>query len=156
MKKVKDDRDRNANLRTQFNRILRRAGVTPWPRLFQNLRASRETELTNQFPIHVVTEWLGNTPSIASKHYLQVTDDHFLLAVESGGGATGGAQEPEVVQQSVPSASDSNCQQLPESKKVSGVTTFSTASPETSDYSEAPPVGLEPTTRRLTAACSTN
>jgi len=30
-------RDSNANLRTQFQRILKRAGLTPWPRLFLSL-----------------------------------------------------------------------------------------------------------------------
>ena len=30
---------RNCNLRTQFERIIRRAGLEPWPRLFHNLRA---------------------------------------------------------------------------------------------------------------------
>ncbi len=87
-------RAKNANLRTQFNRILKRAGVTPWPRLFQNLRASRETELANEFPLHVVTAWLGNTPSVAAKHYLQITDGHFSQAIAQEpilGGATGGA-----------------------------------------------------------------
>ncbi len=68
---------RNANLRTQFERILKRAGIEPWERLFQNLRASSETELANEYPLHVVTAWLGNTEKVASKHYLQVTDAHF-------------------------------------------------------------------------------
>ena len=67
----------NANLRTTFGKIVRRAGLQPWPRLFQNLRASRETELMEVFPIHVVTEWLGNTQSVAMKHYLMTTDEHF-------------------------------------------------------------------------------
>ena len=53
---------RNCNLRTQFGRILKRAGLEPWPRLFHALRASRETELVREYPIHVVTAWLGNTP----------------------------------------------------------------------------------------------
>jgi hypothetical protein len=47
-------RQQNANLRTQFERILKRAGIQPWERLFQNLRASRETEMANQYPLHVV------------------------------------------------------------------------------------------------------
>ena len=42
------------NLRTQLMRILRRAGVATWPKLFHNLRASRETELAATFPLHVV------------------------------------------------------------------------------------------------------
>ena len=39
-------RDTISNLRTQFLRIIDKAMVEPWPRLFQNLRASCETELT--------------------------------------------------------------------------------------------------------------
>jgi integrase len=78
---------RNCNLRPAFQKIIQRAGLTPWPRLFQNLRASRETELASKYPVHVVTAWLGNTPAIAMKHYLQVTDDDFdkaAGAAESG------------------------------------------------------------------------
>lgn len=47
-----------------------------WPKPFQNLRSTRETELMEQFPIHVVCAWIGNSPKIAHKHYLQVTDAH--------------------------------------------------------------------------------
>ncbi len=74
---------RNCNLRTQFQRIVRRAGLEPWPRLFHNLRASRETELVHSFPVHVVTTWLGNTPQVAMKHYLQVTDSDYAKAVQN-------------------------------------------------------------------------
>jgi integrase len=73
-------RDRNANLRTQLERIVRKAGLEPWPKPFQNLRSTRETELAEQFPIHVVCEWIGNSATIAAKHYLQVTDEHFKEA----------------------------------------------------------------------------
>ncbi len=84
---------RNSNLRTQFGRIIKRAGLQPWPRLFQNLRASRETELVREHPIHVVTSWLGNTPTIAVKHYLQVTDADFERASKSA--AKSGAMDAE-------------------------------------------------------------
>ena len=47
-------RSDNANIRTQLLRILDNASVATWPRPFHNLRASRETELANAFPIHVV------------------------------------------------------------------------------------------------------
>jgi len=67
----------NANLRTTFEKIIKRAGLTPWPRPFQNLRASCETELVERFPIQTVTGWLGNSPRIALKHYLQTTEAHF-------------------------------------------------------------------------------
>ena len=80
-------RNENANLRTQLLRIIKRAGVKAWPKLFHNLRASRQTELAGRFPLHVVCEWIGNSAAIAEKHYLQVTDDHYNDAVrgtESG------------------------------------------------------------------------
>ena len=30
--------------------------------------------------MHVVCEWIGNSQAVAAKHYLQVTDEHFLQA----------------------------------------------------------------------------
>ncbi|MGE0376032.1 MAG: tyrosine-type recombinase/integrase, partial [Planctomycetaceae bacterium] len=69
------------NLRTTFGKLVLRAGLTPWPRLFHNLRASRETELVETYPVQVVTSWLGNSPRIAMKHYLMTTDAHFATAV---------------------------------------------------------------------------
>ena len=73
---------RNINLRTRFEKIVDRAGLDPWPRLFHNMRASRETELCERFPLHVVTAWLGNTPTIALRHYLQTTEQHFQDALK--------------------------------------------------------------------------
>ena len=77
-------RDTNSNLRTQLERIIHKAGLTSWPKLFQNLRATRETELVETFPLHVVTSWLGNTAAVAVKYYLQVTDEHFQRAARGG------------------------------------------------------------------------
>lgn len=76
-------RDSNANLRTQFERIIRRAELEPWEKLFQNLRSTRETELAESYPLHVVTAWLGNSEPVARKHYLQVTDEHFTKATQN-------------------------------------------------------------------------
>ncbi len=75
-------RDAKMNLRTGLLRILRRAGVKAWARLYQNLRSSRETELAERFPIHVVAEWLGNSPKIALAHYTQVTEEHYRQAAQ--------------------------------------------------------------------------
>jgi hypothetical protein len=36
---------KNSNLRTEMTRLLRRAGVSGWPRLFHSMRASKQTEL---------------------------------------------------------------------------------------------------------------
>lgn len=85
-----------ANLRTRFEKIIKRAGLTPWPKLFQNLRSTRQTELAASYPLHLVCSWLGNKAAIAAEHYLQVTDADFAQVarravsgiVESlGGGA---------------------------------------------------------------------
>lgn len=89
-------RDASVNLRTQLLRIIKKAGLEPWPKLFQNLRASRETELAEQFPIHVVCKWIGHAAKIAEKHYLQVRDEYFEMA--AGGAANSDA---EVVQNPV-------------------------------------------------------
>jgi integrase len=74
----------NVNLRTQLERIIRRAGVTPWGKPWQNLRSTRETELMEEYPAHVVCAWIGNSESVARKHYLQLTDEHFARAVQGG------------------------------------------------------------------------
>ena len=76
-------RRKGGNLRTQLGRIVKRAGLKPWPRIFHNLRASRQTELEAQHPTHVVCSWIGNSPAVAQKHYLQVTDDHFEKALRN-------------------------------------------------------------------------
>ncbi len=72
---------RDVNWRTQLERIIKRAALTPWPRLFSNLRASRATELAASHPAHVAAAWLGHSTLVAQKHYWQVTDADFDLAV---------------------------------------------------------------------------
>ena len=54
--------------------------ITIWPRLFHSMRASRQTELQREFPLHVVCSWLGNSPRIAQQSYLLVTEDDFARA----------------------------------------------------------------------------
>ncbi|MFT3784737.1 MAG: site-specific integrase [Tepidisphaeraceae bacterium] len=68
------------NFRTQFTKLLTHLGIDPWPRLFQNLRSTRQTELAENWPSHVVCAWMGNTERIALGHYLQTTEDHFRKA----------------------------------------------------------------------------
>ena len=66
---------KNSNLRTEMTRLLRHAGVSGRPRLFHSMRASRQTELQREFPLHVVCSRLGNSPRIAQQSYLPVTED---------------------------------------------------------------------------------
>jgi integrase len=71
------------NLRTQFQRILDRAGIEHWPKLFHALRSSRETELAAEHPVHVAAAWLGNSPAIAAKHYLLIRPSDHDKAVQN-------------------------------------------------------------------------
>jgi integrase len=75
-------RDSNVNLRSRLLDIIWSAGLKEWPKLFQNLRSTRQTELSETFPAHVVCKWMGNTKPIADRHYLQTTEGHFRKAVE--------------------------------------------------------------------------
>lgn len=67
-------------LGTGLRRIIKRASIKVWPKLFQNLRSTRETELAQEWPIHIVCKWLGNSASVAAKHYLQVRPEDFTAA----------------------------------------------------------------------------
>jgi len=53
-----------------------------WLKPFQNMRSTRETELMETYPAHVVVAWIGNSEVVARKHYLQVTDEHFQRATD--------------------------------------------------------------------------
>lgn len=94
-------RDDSLNLRTGLERIIERAGLKPWPRLWQNMRASRQTELVEQFPLHVVCRWVGNSPKVADKHYLQILDDHYQRA-----------SSPEAAQNAAQQATASGCESV--------------------------------------------
>ncbi len=144
-------RDPGQNLRTTFIKIIKRAGLIPWPKLFQNLRATRETELAETWPEHVVTKWIGHTTAVARKHYLQVTEDHFDRAAGEGG--TRAAQIP--AQHTLEQAgtdrkglpdSESETLALPGGAEVCGAVPGGSLSL----------LGLEPRTHGLKVRCSTN
>jgi hypothetical protein len=63
-----------------MTKIVRKAKVDPWPRVFHSLRASCESDLAQSFPLAVVAKWLGNTPSVALRHYVDPTDAAFEQA----------------------------------------------------------------------------
>lgn len=68
----------NSNLDKPMKRIVERAGLKPWPKLFQNLRASCETEwLDSGLPAHVVANWMGHSVKVQNDNYAQVDDHHF-------------------------------------------------------------------------------
>jgi integrase len=128
----------NANLRTQFMRIIRRAGLTPWTKPFHNLRATRETELAEHFPLHVVCAWIGNTERIAAKHYLQVPDDYFQRAAKSD------AKALQIPVQHPVASSCTELQALAEAQSGCGLALVEASECETVQSGRIPPRGLEP------------
>ncbi|MFN7844325.1 MAG: tyrosine-type recombinase/integrase [Pirellula sp.] len=98
---------KNANLRTQLLKKLRKAGIPPWARLFHSLRASRQTELEREFPLHVVCAWLGNTPEVARQNYLLVTDGDVERAIQ--GNAECNAVEFDTSEKSNAKCNAANC-----------------------------------------------
>ncbi len=165
-------RSGNANLRTQLERIIRRAGLEPWAKPFQNLRSTRETELAQSYTPHVDCSWIGNTGGVAIKHYLQVTDTDFEKAAASAQQEVENARPcgPNMDQLASPRAGKQ--QYIAETTTMRGgeesdVSTSGDnplrldavpyATPFAgNDLWQAPRQGLEPWTKRLTAACSTN
>lgn len=73
----------NANLGTQFKRLIVRAGLIPWPRVFNAMRASRVTELAAEYPAAICTAWMGHTQAIAEAHYHTVRDSDFERAAST-------------------------------------------------------------------------
>jgi integrase len=135
-------RDSNVNLRTQLLRIIERAGLQPWPKLFQNLRSTRETELAENHPIHVVCAWLGNSQPVAAKHYLQVRDEDFERAAE--GDAYSDAL---MTQNATQTGSGTTRQERQETKKApenKGFCRVLSTGDDQCTFIHVPPRGVEP------------
>lgn len=138
---------KNCNLRTQFERIVKRAGLEPWPRLFHAMRASRETELAKEYPIHVVTAWLGNTPRIALKHYLTVTDADFEQATKGSAESSANVAQNRAQQPVAISRTDS--QETKQAPAQQGLVRDRATGGEVMPEVEVAGTGFEPATSRL-------
>ncbi len=120
-----------------FKKIVARAGLQEWPKLMQNLRATRETELIATYPIKDVASWLGNSAPIAMKHYAMTMQASFNRAIEQG---AGGVVEKPPQNPPHSTASDSNHQSSPPSpesvkpKENKGFEGLSTAGDDPSEY----------------------
>lgn len=66
--------------RNWLETAIQKAGLSGWPKLWVNLRASCRTDLEDRFPAHVCDAWLGHSTKVAKKHYLQVTPEHWEAA----------------------------------------------------------------------------
>lgn len=74
------------NLRTQLQRILKRAGLTAWPKLWQNLRATRATELADRYPAHVAAALQLTAKShLIAQRSLEVRDHQLMPGTSFNG-----------------------------------------------------------------------
>jgi len=139
-------RDVNSNLRTQLLRIIKRAGVKSRPKLFQNMRSSREAELVEQYPIHVVCEWIGNSPNVAKEHYLQMREEYSQHAIANSGdssAAESAAIDAKALPKTLPNEKAPSRTDSQETKKPSGLTTQGVLVPLVTETEPAPPRGDE-------------
>jgi integrase len=83
---------KNANLRTQFLKLLKKAGVERWPRLFHSMRASRQTELHEEYPLQAVCAWIGNSEEVAKSNYLLMREEYISKATGAALNATRAAE----------------------------------------------------------------
>lgn len=145
-------RETTQNLRTQLGKIIKRAGLESWPKLFHNLRSTRETELAESYPIHVVCKWIGNSQLIAAKHYLQITDDHFAQAVgaESEADSDAGALQNALQHSAAPARTPSH-RKPGRSSKSTGCKALRDGAKEceSANGTALGDTGLEPVTSRV-------
>jgi integrase len=138
-----------ANLRTTAEKIIARASVATWPRLFQNLRASCETDWVQTYPAHVCAKWLGHSPTVAAQHYLQVRDAHFRDAIE--GGAESGARAAQKAAQQPPATGGKEPQAGTTTAGNRGENSVSPAAGENRRKGKVGDIGLEPMTPSLSS-----
>lgn len=62
--------------------VAQRLKIPLWPRLWQNMRATRESELIRENPANLVEvcKWIGNSPQVALKHYAIAQEASFRRA----------------------------------------------------------------------------
>lgn len=70
------------NLHVQFKRLIRLAGLKPWPEPFQVLRRNCETEWAQKYPQYAVSIWIGHDITVSARHYLQVPEELYQKVAE--------------------------------------------------------------------------
>lgn len=149
-------RSANSNLRTQLHRIIRRAGLEPWPKAFQNLRSTRETELAEEYPIHVVCKWIGNTQAVAATHYLQTTDEHFARAARENGLSKATQNPTQKVHETPRNRQNGQQEQVDENPSNSRGFKKKRLNAVDCERRRMTGLGLEPRTSGLKGRCSTD
>lgn len=144
-----------ANLNPGLRRIIRMAGLVPWPRTWHNLRASRQTELVAEgFAEHVVCSWIGNSKQIARDHYLHITEADIARAVGKTHETTHATTQNPTQQAPEPKRTESH-DQIEVVVGTGDMGDGETPEPIFPDSQVGSP-GLEPGTPAFSVPCSTN
>ena len=99
---------KSLNLRTQLDRIIQKAGLEVWPKPFQNMRATRQTELSDDKEVgpYDACKIMGNSLRVAEPHYLIDNDQqgriNRALKIKTGGPISG----PVMAQKAAQTATD--------------------------------------------------
>ena len=136
--------DAGTNLGQKLSRTIQAAGVSEWPKLFQNMRSSRQTELSAVYPITDVCAWMGNSLQVAGNHYLQPLSDSFQRASESG--AKSGAVAVQNPVQTAPDRKRLRTTDSPQPLEDVGVSRILSSVVAYCHSVQAPRLGLEPRT----------
>ena len=145
------------NYRKGLKEIILKAGLLPWPKLFNNLRSTRETELAKTYSLQAATAWIGNTPKIALGHYLQVTEQEWQNATITD--AKSDAVDAYLMHIPMQQGTETVCKDSQSLTEVYGsceVVRNDASCNEVIQSKEVTSLGLEPRTYGLKVCCSTN
>ncbi len=147
---ITKSRDPGVNWRTTFEKIIDKAGVEAWPKLFHNLRASFESELMREYDLATVCRWTGHTPSVAATHYAMSVDLDADFRRATGLEPAHEALHKALHAGAKSSATEGNDENTQNAKRtpLREIASGDALSPSTENVRMGP-VGLEPTTSRL-------
>ena len=152
---VTSNRGVGINWRTKLKRLIIKAGIKSWPKLFHNMRASRESELCAEYPLTTVCGWLGHRPEVAAAHYLTDPDRDAsfqkargLCGTQAGKNAGQATRNPTRTEAKLEvnkgNLENATVAKTPENAAFLGVL----------GGGESRPTGIEPITVRLEGGCS--
>jgi len=147
----------DSNLRTSLEKILRRAGVQQWPKLWQNLRASGATDFAQSLPSHVAAAICGHTEQIAQEHYWTVTDNDLDIAMEKLSPKLAQKVAHEAVSEGLRSSLNVSRAEGVDAKKAQEIQGFDAICRLLASLGETAlvdDIGLEPTTPTMSTWCS--
>jgi len=157
-------RDQTANLGTHMRRIIERAGLEAWPKLFNNMRASRATELAATNTAAQCTAWMGHSQAIAEAHYHMIRDEDFERAASTPiaikqpekSGAECGALGAQMAAQQQSATSGKENQNDAQTKKGPALMPILSSLCGSLQNQSMGIRGLEPRTPAFSMPCSTN